>query len=325
MRSPHALPPHARESAKTARDVLRRIGVPFTMREHAVALILNHRKPEGLAGSLAETHMRLACQLDLRCLHHLAEAELRARGASESCDEQRRLDAFRRRAEELGVFGSPPEPPLGADEIARLSLGPARETHRAANALRYFRLCAGLADTQWARDRLHIESAQPRGRLNLLIGPAGSGKSAWAEQHLSHTTIISSDLMRRELTGDPADQSQNYLVFQRCRDKARSLLRQGAAVTFDATNYMEDLRELPVQAARWCAAEIHAYFIDTSLETALKRNLSRTRLVPEQVIQRHYRLLTPPALYEADQHWVVGEDGAARLYWPTDSGAAAPV
>ena len=87
-------------------------------------------------------------------------------------------------------------------------------------------------------------------------------------------------------------------------------------MTFDATNYMERLREEPVQAARWSGAEIHSYYFDTSLRTALERNRRRRRRVPEQVIQRHYRLLTPPALHEADQHWVVDEDGNARLYWP---------
>ena len=61
--------------------------------------------------------------------------------------------------------------------------------------------------------------------------------------------------------------------------------------------------------------ECHRLF-DVPLATTLRRNAGRPREVPEPVIQRHYRLLMPPALYEADQHWVVDEAGRARLYWP---------
>ena len=313
-----SMPPHARESAKVTRLLLKHLGVPFAVREHAVALILNYRKPENLvgAGSRPETYMRLACVLDLASLHRLREAELEAWPGQPPPQKREVLDEFRRRAEEAAVFGAPPRAPLARDEIAALGHGGAEETHRAANALRYFRLHDLPADREWCITRLRQEAKLPRGRLNLLVGPAGSGKSSWALDHLGDTTIISSDAVRKELTGDAADQSQNYLVFQRCVDRVRSLLKDGKTVTFDATNYAERLRDAPVQAARWCAAETHAYFFDIALDAALKRNLSRQRVVPEQVIQRHFRLLTPPALYEADRHVAVDESGQTQCYWP---------
>jgi predicted kinase len=184
------------------------------------------------------------------------------------------------------------------------------------NALRFFRLKAEIKDTARLRERLQAPEEKKARHLHLLVGPAGSGKTSWAHEHLAHTEIVSSDRMREELTGDPSDQSQNYLVFERCMTRIRHFLHQGEEVTFDATNYEEDLRDQPVQTARWCGAQIHSYLFDISLDTALKRNLNRPRRVPKHVIRRHYRGLTPPALYEADRQHVVDTGGKCHLYWP---------
>jgi len=312
------MPPHSRESAKVARAFLHRLGVPFTTREHAVALVLNLRQPESLVASAAppEAYMRLACRLDLRALYQLSRAEAAMLPGDVGAKRLARLESFRATAQQAGVFGRPPEPPVTREQLAGAGFTHPRRAHRAANALRYFRLCAGPLQERWFAERLGRESRSPGGRLNLLVGAAGAGKSVWAQEHLADGLLVSSDRMRAELTGDAADQSQNYLVFQRCADRLRAALKEGQNVTFDATNYMERLRQLPVQTARWTGAEIHSYYFDISLQTALERNRRRARLVPEHVIRRHFRLLTPPALYEADQHWIVDEQGNARLYWP---------
>jgi len=316
-------PPHALESARIAAEALRQMGLPFVVRAHAALLIANQRKPAGLLGSGAPegAYLRLACLLDLGALHCLKRAELQVARGIDAADREKeasRLDAFRAKAEQLGVFGRPCAPPLAAEQVARLGLE-GRELHRAVNALRYFMAVARMGEQDWWAERLALERERPRGRLHLLIGPAGCGKSTWAAEHLAHTTIISSDRMREELTGDPSDQSQNYLVFQRCMDRVREGLRAGEEVTFDATNYSERLRSMPVQAARWSAAEIVSCFFDIAQDEALRRNERRQRAVPERVIRRHYRLITPPALYEADRHMVVDAEGHAAPYWPVAS------
>jgi len=170
-----ALPPHARESAKTARAFLRRIELPFTVREHAVALILNYRKAENLVGSGAapEAYMRLACTLDLWSLYWLRKAELSVCPQRAFQRHAERIESFRGRAEEAGVFTSPADPGADAAELHALGFHTPRQAHRAANAMRYFRLRAGITDGAWMRERLREEARHPQGRLNLLIGPAG--------------------------------------------------------------------------------------------------------------------------------------------------------
>ncbi len=316
-------PPHALESARMANEVLREAGLPFVVRAHAALLIANQRAPAGLLGSgaPAEAYLRLSCLMDLRALYSLKQAELRAARGVDAGDreaEASRLEEFRRRCEQLGVFGQPCAPSLALEQVRLVGLA-GRELHRALNAVRYFELVARMSEPDWYVERLELEKDRPRGRLHLLVGPAGCGKSTWAGEHLAHTSIISSDQMREELTGDPSDQSQNYLVFQRCMDRVRERLRAGEEVTFDATNYSERLRSMPVQAARWSAAEIVSYFFDIAQDEALKRNEGRHRAVPERIVRRQYRLIAPPALYEADRHMVVDAEGHAKPYWPAKS------
>jgi predicted kinase len=309
--------PHARESGRLVRDFLRDQGVAFADREHAAALIMHGTKPSGLprSGAPASTYRKLSCVLDLRALYHLARAELAALGHTDdeltAC-----LEAFRERAAALGVFGRPWPPPVAAEEVANAGFGDPLELHRALNAMRYFQLVARMEEPDWYAERLRLERERTRGRLHLLVGIAGSGKSTWAADNLAETVVISSDDMREELTGNPADQGQNYFVFQRCMDRVRTLLREGREVTFDATNYSSTLREMPVQAARWCGAEIASYFFDVAYAEAAIRNRRRPRLVPEQAIAKQCRLLTPPALYEADRHMVVDAEGKCTGYWP---------
>jgi predicted kinase len=318
-----AIAPHSLESAWTAREALRDAPCTFTVREHAVTLIARQRHPLSLirSGAHGETYLALACSLDLRALCLLAVHDARALGDPERED---RILAFRRHVEQLGVFGAVPPPPLGPDVAERAGFRGADQLHRAMNALRYFRLIARMHEEDWYLERLRQERGRPACRLHLLVGPAGTGKSTWAERHLAHTTIVSSDRMRAELTGDPEDQSQNYLVFQRCMDRVRDELRRGREVTFDATNCSERLRGMPVQAGRWSAAEIVSYLFDIGLDEALTRNAGRERSVPEAVVRRQFRVLSPPALYEADRHVRVDDRGAVEQYWPLATPGAVP-
>ncbi len=309
------LPAHGRRSARRARGVLREAGCPFTVREHAAALIAAQGKPTSLLGSgaHAETYMQFACAADLRALYWLKRAEVIAAGRDRALDA---LQAFRQKLEGLECFGNPARPPTTDAVLRALRHVDPAQRHRALNALRYFRLVARMNEPEWYAERLRQERQLPQCRLHILVGPAGSGKSSWARDHLQHTVIVSSDRMRRELTGDPSDQSQNYLVFQRCMDRVREELHRGREVTFDATNYSAKLRTMPLQAGRWSGAEILGYLFDVPLDHSLLRNRRRGRSVPERIIRRHYRLLDLPALYEADRHLRVDPDGETHAYWP---------
>ncbi|NLW51324.1 MAG: AAA family ATPase [Candidatus Brocadiaceae bacterium] len=308
--------PHARESVRAMREVLRGGGVPFTVREHAASLILGAGRIARPGARADETCRKLSCRADLRALYHLERAELCALGRGPHEAPMQRLEAFRERAERCGVFGEPCAPPLSAAEVRAAGFEDPVQRHRVLNALRYFGLVARVDEHDWFVERLQEEPVVPGGRLHLLIGPAGCGKSTWARLHRPEVEVVSTDRMREVLTGDPSDQSQNYLVFQRCMDRLRALLGEGRDVVFDATNYCEAVRALPVQAGRWSGAEISSHLFDVGLAESLRRNLLRPRTVPEDVIRKQYRLLQAPALYEADRQYIVDPDGRLAQYWP---------
>ncbi|MFP4177019.1 MAG: AAA family ATPase [Candidatus Brocadiia bacterium] len=314
------LPPHQLESASISRDIMRELGVPFAPRQHATALIRNFRRPADFSDSSTtdSAFRRLACRLDPASLLALYGADMASLPPDIIQKARRRSLRFRVRAEKLGVYRAPPAPRVSCMALEEMGYE-GQALQRIIGALRYFQLCETDLDTDWYRKRAEQElEINPRGRLHLLIGIPASGKSRWASHHLGHTNIISSDRMREELTGDPSDQSQNYLVFQRCISRMRNLLHEGREVTFDATNYNENLRKDIVEAARWAGAEIYSYYFDISLNLALERNESRDRWVPRQIIHRHWRLLTQPALFEADQHHRVDPHGQCHLYWPNE-------
>ena len=311
-------------SALICRQVLRRAKVPFPVRAHAEALVRNSGQARELVCSEApeETFMRLACKVNLQSLYSLSRAELEAVGPDANRRALDEVEAFREKCTALSIFDGPPEPPVKPDRIAAAGFTDTLEQHRMVNALRYFRVCQGIRDGQHLRERVSREAHMHRGTLNLLVGIAGSGKSHWAEQNLSGSTIVSSDQIRAEITGNLEDQSRNYQVFKLCTERIYEVLREGGTATLDATNYREELRERPVATARWAGAEICTYFFDVSLSRALKRNRSRERKVPPEVIRKQWRGLALPALYEADRHYLVDSGGDVEQYWPVKNAAA---
>lgn len=312
---------HPRSSAEMARDIMFKLGIPFEVREHAVALILHHATAERyqVAGAADEKVLALSCMLDLGALCAMREANY-ARLRGKHVKERREIvAAFRRRCAALGVFQGPPPSPVGAAALIDLGVEDEAESFDLQNALRYFRIVHEMKDPDWFKARIHQFRAAGRRQLNILVGVAGCGKSTWAAKHLGDTDIIATDQLREELTGDPADQRMNEIVFERCMERITKTLEKGGTATFDATNYNARTRALPLKRARWHNARVVAYYFDVPRTTALARNKKRERQVPDETINRHYRALTVPALFECDELRVVFRDRTNQRYWPLRS------
>lgn len=71
----------------------------------------------------------------------------------------------------------------------------------------------------------------------LPIGISGSGKTTWVKPlESSGYTVVSPDDIRREITGNVSDQTQNKLVFKIAYARMFDILDNGGSVIFDATN-----------------------------------------------------------------------------------------
>jgi predicted kinase len=132
--------------------------------------------------------------------------------------------------------------------------------------------------------------------LAVMVGISGSGKSTFASNLKTslNAELVETDAIRGELTGDPSDQTQNYKVFQIAKQRVENLLSQGKNVVIDATSVSVRDRKDWINIGKKHDAELRAYFINTSKEEAKRRNKTRERQVPDEVIDRQFSRLQMP-------------------------------
>ncbi len=134
-------------------------------------------------------------------------------------------------------------------------------------------------------------------RVVLLVGLPGAGKSTWLRER--GVTALSSDELRRWLTGDETNQAVNGLVFLAMRFLLRLRLRIGNDATYvDATSLTREERGQFLRIARRFGATAEAVYFDVPLAVCKIRNAARARVVPEEAMDRLAARLQPPDLAE---------------------------
>lgn len=133
--------------------------------------------------------------------------------------------------------------------------------------------------------------------LNIMVGISGSGKSTYINRHKkAGDIVISPDEIRREMTGDISDQSQNTKVFE----TANKRLRAAKSNTyFDATNLsMRSLRGVLSNAKQFNKVNILILSASKNLDLCKRRVLGDISSgvdranVPEKVIENmHSRFM----------------------------------
>ena len=136
-----------------------------------------------------------------------------------------------------------------------------------------------------------------RQRIVVLVGLPGSGKSTWLRKQ--HLTGISSDCIRQWLADDATDQTIHARVFLTMRYLLRHRLAIGRPVTYmDATHLTPEERSPYVRIAQWYGCDVEAVFFDVPLEICRQRNAGRTRVVPDEALDRMALKLVPPGMGE---------------------------
>ena len=134
-------------------------------------------------------------------------------------------------------------------------------------------------------------------QIILAVGLPGSGKSTYF--HKRGIQPLSSDTLRGWLLDDQTDQSQQYRVFLTLRYLLELRLRLGRKKTYvDATNLTRKERRPYFQVAERYGCHLHAIYFDVPLATCKRRNRRRQRRVPDEVMERMARKLTPPTREE---------------------------
>lgn len=131
----------------------------------------------------------------------------------------------------------------------------------------------------------------PQNTLVVLCGIAGCGKSTFAAKHFLLTQVVSSDDCRARISDDAANQKVTGHAFELWRFIIRKRLWLRRLTVADATNLDRGDRKWLVKAAQNYDFHTALIIFDIALETALKRNAARSRVVPEEALLRQYEML----------------------------------
>ena len=138
--------------------------------------------------------------------------------------------------------------------------------------------------------------------LYIMVGIPGSGKSSYAAElrERGNCVVNSSDAIREELYGSADDQSHNAEIFNTMLRRSVAALAAGLNCVYDATNLSAKRRANLISEISRRVSDVKpiAVVIATPITECLKRNMSRERHVPTEVIHSMAKRFEMPAYWE---------------------------
>ena len=126
----------------------------------------------------------------------------------------------------------------------------------------------------------------------IPIGISGSGKTRLYNMRYSDLTLVSPDLIRKELTGSISDQKKNKEVFEEVDRRVEDLVKKGESFFYDATNVNPEFRKKFVEQFRGADVKVIYVVLPADMQVSymrikedLKNNVDRSK-VPFEVLIR---------------------------------------
>ena len=121
----------------------------------------------------------------------------------------------------------------------------------------------------------------------VLVGAAGAGKSTLAARLFPAEAILSSDALRKLVSGDESDQGATKIAFAILHRELDRRLARGRTTVVDATSGTSFARRGLVRRAAAHGIPAVAVVLDLAPELVLARNAARAgHVVPEPAVRR---------------------------------------
>lgn len=137
------------------------------------------------------------------------------------------------------------------------------------------------------------------GEVILLSGLPGTGKDTWLSRNLPDLPMVSLDNIRERLHISPNDKQAP--VVAAAQEEAREYLRKRQPFVWNATSLTVELRANQISLFEQYGASVKIVFLETGWEEQLRRNASRTAVVPQPVIEKMLRRLEIPERHECER------------------------
>lgn len=128
----------------------------------------------------------------------------------------------------------------------------------------------------------------------MTVGISGSGKSTWIKEQTSdpNTLVINPDSIRKELTGNISDQTQNAKVWYITKQRVLEGLNSGKTVILDATNVdsrsrRDFIKDLPPSVLKAKIFNVDPEEAKRRVKKALESGEDRSA-VPDFVIDKQH-------------------------------------
>ena len=264
-----------------------RLPIPLAVRVYWLCLLhprLHHPVSDDTrVGGLVS----LGRSCDLRALHRLALATAPHDDANEQVQWSQLM------AEDAGLLTRRPIAGWLADLRGLLNdLSPQTWTYVAGESLAAWAASRVRSPEEAAARAYPLRNHTPN-ELTLLVGPAGTGKSTAAKRYGGG--VVNLDEIRAQ-GHRPIPEPD---VLQQGLAQLEDAFQRHSHVIWDATNVTPSQRQLPLQIGRRHQALIRMVGVLTRPEVAVRRNLERTRTVPQPIVDRQWARLRWPAAHEA--------------------------
>ena len=249
------------------------------IRETVVALVKYHSFPPYALEkkdnvrkmvSIAST-TELTPDFSLRLLYLLSKADALGRECEDKDDFVAQVDMFAEFAREQRCFG---DPVIFASDCTRRAYFCGREV--------------------WPEQELYDETW---GEVVMMCGLPGTGKDHWISRNCKDMPVVSLDDIRRKHKLSP-EGSQGY-VASLGKEEAKTYLRKHQPFVWNATNLTVDIRRQLIDLFESYGASVRIVYLETDLETQLRRNAGREDNVPEKTLDAFLRKLSVPEIHEA--------------------------